>query len=267
VWGAERPSTLLWVAAEFDGGQRAELGADSGSNRRGPVVPGAVLGAPSNRLDARAEAAFEALTESMLEAADERGLPVVLPALDAADRELVRFADVWGGFDRFVSRAAERYGVDAVLIARAATTEFGVDVRWTLIRGDSRQDFVTPSPRQGIDYLANQFAAELSTIGGARPFRVTILGIERWADYGRVVDYLDSLSVVESVDIEAMSGNSLVLRIVARGDNATFRRTLTFDGQLVAPAVSPGSLAPASGEAELTFVPAWLDRGSGPDAL
>lgn len=243
IWGEERPATLLWLAADFGNGERAELMAD---DRARSLRAGAVAGVPSQPLSDESAELFDEITREILRAADERGLPLVLPELDAEDRTFVRFADVWGGFDPFVERAAERYGVEAILIARVVTTGVGTEVHWTVRRGDRRETLTTPRARMGIDWLADEFAAQYTTIGGARMTFVTIRGVQSWTDY-RVVDVLNSLSIVESVIPDSLSGDDLVLRVAARGDDAQLERLLTLDGRLLRVENEPG----------LVFAPAW----------
>ncbi len=254
IWGAERPLTLLWLAVELGGGERAELGAAPGQ-----AGTGRVAGAPSNPLSAEAEARFEAIADAVLAAADRRGLPLVLPELDALDRQQVRFADVFGGFDGFVERAAERYAPDAILIGRASVTGDGAVVRWVVRRGESRQVLADTGPAAGIDWLADRIAAEFATSGGARPTWLTIRRIESWPDYGRVHEYLESLSIVEAVVPEAVAADGEVrFRIVARGDDDQLRQLLRLGGELVAVPSGPADpFAPGLGSDELVYLPAW----------
>jgi hypothetical protein len=261
LWGDERPSTLLWVAADFGDGWRAELeAADAGPVSR----PGALTAVPSNPLPGELEPDFDAIAETLLGAADERGLPIVLPRLDEEDRRYVRFADVWGGFDAFIERAAGRYGVDAVLIGRVAMTDTGPEVRWILRRGESRQTRTTSTLRAGIDWLADQYAAEYTIVGGVRATWIRIEGITSWPDFGRVVEYLQSLSVVDSVDVESLSADGeLLLRVAARGDDSQLAQYLTLDGSLVPAAEPPvGSPGAPGAASEMVFVPGWLAPAS-----
>jgi len=242
IWGEERPATLLWVAMEFADGQRVELMADPRS--RG-LRAGAVAGIPSQPISGEDAQVFDEVVREMLTAADERGLPLILPALDAEDRRQVRFADVWGGFDPFVARAAERYAADAILIARVVSTELGLEVSWTFRRGERREVLTTPRARMGIDWLADEFASESATIGGARVTFLTVRDIRSWSDF-RVREYLESVSIVEWVDVDSMAGNDIVLRVAARGDDSQLRRILALDGVLLPVENAPG----------LVFVPA-----------
>ncbi|MGD8341390.1 MAG: DUF2066 domain-containing protein [Gammaproteobacteria bacterium] len=252
IWGDERPLTLLWLAAEFPDGQRAELQA---AEEGGPRA-GAVAGAASNPLDGEAAELFDSVATEILTAADERGLPVVLPLLDPEDRRHVRFADVWGGFDRVVARAAERYQADTVMIVRIVATDFGPELDWIVQRGDRVETLTTPRARLGVDWLADEFASEFTTVGGASLAWVTVRDIRNWPDLGRVLEYLDSVSIIESVDIDSMDGTDLLLRIAARGGDSQLARYLTLDGELTEDETADG----------LVFVPSWRTAAIAPDA-
>jgi hypothetical protein len=268
IWGDERPSTLFWIAVDLGGGQRAELGA-----RPGPDAAPADMGSgiASNLLSPAAEDVFDEVTDDLLRAADERGLPVVLPKLDSVDRRYVRFADVWGGFDRLVERAAERYDVDAILIGRVSIDDDGPRVRWILRQGQESRALADDDPRAGIDWLADRFAAEYTIVGSARFAEVQIQDIWNLPDYGRVLAYLESLSIVDRVDVEEWQTNGeLRLALIVRGDESALRRLLTLGGVLRSPldaaATTAGNeLFPSRGgdgvateAAGLVFRPSWI---------
>jgi hypothetical protein len=256
-WGAERPSTLVWIAADLGGGQRSEIMADTTATAR---REGEVLGAPAFPLSEDARVTFDLIVDDLITTADERGLPIVLPLLDARDRMQVRFADVWGGFDQFVATAAERYAVDAVLVGRVAVTTFGLEVRWTLLRGEQRQTRLTTSVREGMDWLADEFAAQFTTVGSARLTWVNVRDVESYADFGRVFEYLQSVSVIDSasVNVESWSAGSLLIRLAARGDDERLRQYLELDGVLrAAPVTGVGFPQGAPGGGRLEFVPGW----------
>jgi hypothetical protein len=258
IWGAERPSTLVWIAADLGGGERTELMADTVTPRR---RPGEVAGQATVPLSNDARISFEAIVDELVTAADERGLPIVLPLFDFQDQAVVSFADVWAGFDLQVAQAAERYAVDAVLIGRVVVTTFGLEVRWTLLNGEQSQGRISNDVRSGIDWLADEFAARFITVGGARTTWVTVHGIETWPDFGRVVEYLQSVSVIDgaSVNVESWNQGSLLIRLAARGDDATLRQYLELDGALrTAGAEGSGNAAASAPQGRLEFVPGWL---------
>jgi hypothetical protein len=248
---------LLWIATDLGEGLRTEIMADTTTPGR---RDGEVLGTAEFPLSEEAAATFDAIKDEILAAADERGLPIVLPLLDAEDRMHVRFADVWGGFDQFVARAAERYAVDAVLIGRVAVTSLGQEVRWTLLRGDQRQTSLTADVRSGIDWLADELALQFITTGGASLTWITVHGVESYPDFSRVFEYLQSVSVIDaaSVIVESWSRGSLQIRLAARGDDAALRQVLELNGVLRAVpdagfGAGPGDAVPG----RLEFVPGW----------
>lgn len=290
LWGAERPATLLWITFDMGGGEYVELMA--GPNPQAGIA-GAVGGVPSIELSPLARQQFDLLVQDLLTAADERGLPIVLPGIDLEDRRAARFADVWGGFETYVAGRAESYAVDAILIGRVTVgggtvivpeaesailpetgplpipaplteTELAVapdagasipgadvlgppellelpellempaaEIHWTLLRGERRQARITPEPGAGIDWLADEFAAQYVTIGGASLSWITVHGIASGPDFNRVDEYLRSVSIIDMVDAEVIHADGSVrFRIAARGDSDSLRQTLTLDGRL-----------------------------------
>jgi hypothetical protein len=222
VWGAERPSTLLWIAVDFGDGQRALMGATPAADEWSPEL---------------AELMMQ-LREELDAVAGERGLPITYPLLDLEDRNAIDFAEVWGGFEGLISAASERYNADAVLVGRVSVTDFGLDVRWSFL-DETRSSAVLGSDlRGGLDWLADRYAAEYSTIGGARLAHITVLDVTSVDEYGRVMSYLESQSVLQSVDVDGFEGTTLRLRVAVRGDDRVVERVLTLGGVLVPTAIS-----------------------------
>ncbi len=216
VWGEERPLTLLWVAVDAGFGERSVLASEP------PVTP-------------RSEdllAIEDLLRERLASIASERGLPITLPLWDLEDMSALDFVDVWGGFTDRVRQASERYAADAVLSGRVRVTERGYEVQWTLLRG--RGQYILPGGalRSGLDQLADLYAGEFATIGGALIARVTIVNVESLEDYGRLMSYMEGLSVLSSIDVEAIIGTALTLRLGARGGPIVLERVLALSDVL-----------------------------------
>lgn len=218
IWGAERPLLALWVAVDLGGGQRALLSAEDEEEFEGE--------------ETESQALVRSIREEVLRAADERGLPVVLPELDALDFQSVSFAEVWGGFDELIERASTRYSADAVLVGRVAITELGLSVRWTLIQGGISRRLQSSVLREGIDWAADLYADEFSVIGGARATRITVVDVDDFDTYARVVSYLETLSVLQTIDVEEFSDDTLILRVGLRGDDRVLERLLVLGGVL-----------------------------------
>jgi len=216
AWGSERPLTLLWIAVDDGEGGRAQLPAND--------LPADVTPALAELLTMiRAELAA---------VADERGLPILLPLLDAEDMSAATFTDVWGGFDDRVLPASARYRADAVLIGRAHPGLLGYEIDWLLLKDGERRALEGTAVRDGLDAVADQYASELGVVGGATTTRVRVLDVATPADYGRVMGYLETVSALQSVDVEGLERGTLSLRVAARGDARVLERLLALGGVL-----------------------------------
>ena len=224
AWGTQRPLTLLWIAVDDGAGGRALLPA----NELGTNV------APST-----GELVTMIRTE-LAAVADERGLPIALPLLDLQDLNAVHFTDVWGGFDDQVLLGSARYRANAVLIGRAHPGLLGTEVEWLLLKDGERRTLDGTAVRDGLDAVADVYASELGVVGGATTTRLRVLDVATPADYGRVMSYLETLSALQSVDVESFERGTLNLRVAARGDARVLERVLALGGVLRADA-SPGN--------------------------
>ena len=226
IWGLERPLTLIWIAADDGQGGRALLGSGD--------PPAAATPATVDLL--------AMLRTELAAVADERGLPLVLPQLDADDLAAVTFDDVAGGRDDRVTAASARYRADAVLIGRLHPGLVGNEVEWLLFKDGERRMLEGTAVRDGLDAVSDQYASELSVIGGATTSRLRVLDVATPADYGRVMSYLERVSSLQSVDVESLERGTLTVRVAARGDAKVLQRVLAFGGVL-----RPDSAAPAGG--------------------
>ncbi|HEX7080111.1 MAG TPA: DUF2066 domain-containing protein [Gammaproteobacteria bacterium] len=212
VWGPERPLTLIWVAIDAGLGERMLLSANATEAEQSPET---------------AELA-ERIRTTLQTAAEERGLPIALPLLDLEDLNRISVAEVWGVFDDEILAASARYGADAVLVGRVRVTAFGESVQWVLLRGDERRSFAGAGDvAEGLHWLADTFARDFSVLGGARPVRIVVHDVASFADYGRVMSYLEGLSALQTIDVESLDGDLLSLRASARGDVGVLERMLT----------------------------------------
>lgn len=233
VWGPERPLTLLWIAVDNGQGERALLSA----NEIGPEVSPEMA------------ALLTDIQTQIAAVADERGLPVAYPLLDLEDITAVAFTDVWGGFDEPIALASARYRPDAVLIGRIRPSDFGNEVQWLMIKDGERRGLAGISVQDGLDAVANLYASEFGVVGGTTPTQITVTDVATPADYGRVMSYLEGLSVLQTVDVEGLDRGVLNLRVAARGDARVLERVLALGGVLMPAAAPAGAVQPASAAA------------------
>jgi hypothetical protein len=216
IWGSERPLTLVWVAVDDGQGGRALLGGGD---------------APADATPATVDVLTMLRTE-LVAVADERGLPIVLPQLDSEDLAAVTVDDVSSGVGDRVNAASARYRADAVLIGRAHPGLLGTEVQWLLLKDGERRMLEGAAVRDGLDAVADQYASELSVVGGATTSRVRVLDVKTPDDYGRVMSYLEKVSSLQSVDVESLERGTLTVRVAARGDARVLERVLALGGVL-----------------------------------
>jgi len=224
IWLAERPTVLVWLAADLGGGQRQIVPAAGETER--PAI-----GAPAAD---RTTALVEDARSAVLRVAAERGLPVLLPLVDSDDLLTVSAADIWGDFTAAVEEASARYGADTMLVGRARLFDDGVSrVRWTLmLPGGERFDWegsVADGPENTADIFAARFATSISA---ARRLRLLIAGIDSFEAYGRTYRYLAGLGIVDRLAIDRVSGDAVLFELQIRGDADQLRRTLALNRDL-----------------------------------
>jgi hypothetical protein len=225
VWGRTRPATLVWLA--LDGGARRELvAADSHADVR----------------------------RAMESAANARGIPIVFPLLDLADRQALSVGDVWGGFQDEVRNATQRYDTPSILIGRASLTgENGWRVRWThlLAGGAAEQENVAPelstALTEGTHWVADRLASQLAFVQGrtgAQEVMLSVVQVDTVEDYVRVSRYLQDVGPVTRVALMRVEPDRLHFRLQLNGGRAALVRALEL-GVRLAPEVDH-----ATGEAE-----------------
>jgi hypothetical protein len=200
VWGENRPMVAVWLAVDSGGGKRVILSDGSGN--------------PTGRADDIAT-----LRDRLVRSADARGLPVVLPLVDAEDLGGVSFADIWGNFQAPVMQASQRYGADAILLGRANSLNVADDqIRWTLTLGSEQASWrgdITTGPGQAADYLAQRLATYADS---ADTLRVLVRNVDTLEKYGQLKNYLNTLNIVEQATVARVNEDQLEFDLIVRGD-------------------------------------------------
>ncbi len=218
VWGSDRPATLMWLAIDYGNGDRRLLTADDQGEIRTEI---------------------ETLAAS-------RGIPLVWPLYDSTDRALVEVADVWGGFDENIIAASERYGTEAVLVARVSRGASGpMYGSWALsIEGvdtDWRGGF-----GQSIHRLADYYAERLSVSSSSGPasrLAMSISGLTSAGAYAEAISTVERLGMVDRVQVVQVNASLVVLELTLRGDASQLSRALGLSRLLVPDTDSSGMLA------------------------
>lgn len=200
VWDRNRASVLLWVTVQMPDGSRQMLGSSSD----------------------------HVLLEQAREFATERGVPVLIPLLDLTDRRLVNDTRGWNLDADALRSAGERYGADSVLAGRLLITpDEEVVGLWQFLFRDQIHvfDHVDVSADTYMDVpldevttrLAEHFGLVLSEFEREDEVTLRIEGINDLASHMVLLRYLETLSVVRSVNVAALRADTVDLRVQLAG--------------------------------------------------
>lgn len=206
VWGNNRLGHIVWIAVRDDGQAKAVLDA----------------------------AGIAARAAQVSVTADARGLPFAYPELDATERRMVRFDDVWSGNLAGVQGASRRYNPDLILVGRVGREGGRWLGRWTQLNAmgaseewASTHESLEAALAAGIDELADRQAQRFATqTGSARELRLTVAGVDSLEDYGRVLNYVRNLNPVRNAQVDGASASDLTLRLQVEGDPEMLSRVI-----------------------------------------
>lgn len=207
VWGRERPLTLILLYVTSGNGT-------------------------SYWIDS---AATSAEREIIARAAAQRGLPIVWPDMTSQDRAQIGAAgDPVGGDSTALLQTAARYNANAVLYGTARSDgASGLSVQWQVLSADANATG-NGSLEEGIHLAADTFARIYSASGTTLDsVIVQVSGINDLGAYASTLNYLEGLTLVRSVAVEQVTGDTMRFRVAVRGDAGTLRRALALDGRLV----------------------------------
>jgi len=198
VWGKERPSTLLWLAADGDAGrQLISLGSES----------------------------------SYIEVIDKRarlrGISIIFPLLDLEDTSNIRPSDIWGGFREPILASSSRYHADSILTGNIRSLVPGIwEGKWTAYLEGQVLTWVTEGDLpdvvldEGIDGVADILASQYARTGiyaELAGVKVAVVDIFNVDQYARALKYLSSLNSVTEVMVEIVEIGKVSFMLTAHG--------------------------------------------------
>ncbi len=222
IWGAERPSTLAWLAVGDESGWRWAGGEGSDDS-------------------------LQTLTEARARA---RGLGVIFPLLDLDDDARIGAGAVAATDIGAIGQASERYHADSVLaVAFDSPAPGSWRAHWTLLLGSETQQWSSEGQQldallhEGIDVLANHLARRFATAGaGAEQTGVTlnVVAVNSATGYARALHYLESLNSVTAVQVTEVANDNVTFELSAYGGADGVRQAITL-GRVLEPAPGPGN--------------------------
>ncbi|MEX1032370.1 MAG: DUF2066 domain-containing protein [Cellvibrionaceae bacterium] len=213
IWPANRPTMLVWTVVDSGNG-RSRVSSSS---------------APE-------------ILDLIKAAAKRRGVPLITPLMDLEDQVAVPTEQLWSLRQEIIGQASERYDADSILVGRLTETSRG-DWRggWLLmhrgqsvsfdVSGADAVDVVAGGIGQVADYFLQLYGI-VPNEGPSEALAFQVDGVEGFADYTRVMNYLQGLAVVGRTDLVAVQGGSLLLYLYLEGNTASLRDALSLDRRL-----------------------------------
>jgi hypothetical protein len=236
VWGSARPSTLIW------------LGIEKRGNR--------TLYQPENE---------QGLRNRLQRTARDRGLPIIFPLMDLEDSSNLQVSDLWGGFEERIRHASDRYLPDVILagrLHRRGNNDWTAD--WSLYQpgevsnwqtqASSKQAVAVEGLQRAVDRLAARFAPRYAE-QGTTSLRIRVSGLNNLADFAMVKSYLQSLGLIEQLDLLAAHPESISFIARVQGGRDALERGIMLGGVLepvvsADEVVSADAMSPAAMDAE-----------------
>ena len=213
LWTANRPPLLVWLAMEDSGGRQPVTGESH------PEL-------------------VDALTKQL----ERRGVPAVFPLYDLQDTLTLSLHDLWQLDELAVSRASQRYSVSNVLVGRITALS---DDRWMgdwlyLYGREAMEDSFYGETLAGfsgnaVDLIADSMAARFAIAagdGGEAAVLVRVDDIVDYADYRKVIQFFETIELVDNVWPAYVEGNSVVFRLTAQVDAEQLHRIIALNRQL-----------------------------------
>lgn len=214
IWGYQRPNVLVWLAVK-DGPNRYILKKSDQSQIK------------------------DALTQE----AKYRGLPLIWPELDARDKQVLSFIDIWGEFWEPVKSASRRYPVDAVILGRMKWSNGGWHVNWSLLMEgkienwqlDSQQLNILSANGIGVatDHISSRFAVFVDS-DKDEELLLRVSDLDSVKKYAAASHYLSSLAPVKNIYAAEIHPQYVDFRIELTGDEGDLKRIIAL-GKILLP--------------------------------
>lgn len=214
IWGYQRPNVLVWLAVK------------DGRNR--------YLLKESDRSE---------IKTALDEEARRRGLPIIWPKLDAQDKQITEFSDVWGQFWEPVNQASKRYAVDAIILGRMNWIKGGWQVDWTLQQESATDTWQLSALDLGLlmgsgigvatDHISSRFAVFADSANDGELI-VRISDLNNVKKYAAASHYLASLAPVKGVYATKVNQHQVDFHVDLSGDKDDLKRIIAL-GKVLTP--------------------------------
>jgi len=215
VWGDIRPRIVLWWG-QTQGSMQSVLSSQSNSQ----------------------------LLMTLTQTARRRGIPLVVPMMDAEDTKWVSPESVLGFRASDLRKAGERYAPNATIVVGA--TRYGPnfwEANWQLSIGETSywfegqaqasEELAVMVVEQVADRLSELYSAASSQEGSGK-VHLRIVDIADYQMYKNINSHLTRLSMVKQLHLARANGRLLDYVLVLDGSVQAFENALALGGKLVA---------------------------------
>jgi hypothetical protein len=202
LWGHERPTTFVWLTAQTGPQSGVVITADDVSELKIAIDAAAGL----------------------------RGLPLLWPSAAEVQRNHLDYAGVNGTAPSALADIGRRLGGEGILIGRAAGTGATANVRWTHLFQNRSSEF--SGTLEGVNRTADLYAGLFAASGNLVPVDIEVTGVGDLREYANLQTYLESLTFISHVSVEALTGDTIKFRLATRGGTESLQRTLSLNGRL-----------------------------------
>ncbi|MBA3582592.1 MAG: DUF2066 domain-containing protein [Gammaproteobacteria bacterium] len=208
-WRGERPKVLVWIVVERAGQREFIADEDEWS---------------------------AALHSALMTAAYRRGIDVVLPLLDAQDRQALKTTDVMNDVVNNIRVASARYGTPAALVGYVNDNGSTADARWSLHfggdaqtwrgRADNAESAVAKAVDDMVNIVAQQSLGQQGASSALNKVLLRVDGATSARDYANVLQYLKKQTFIEQVTPINLQGDRIDYQIQQRSDIIKLQRAL-----------------------------------------
>lgn len=215
IWKSDRPLTVAWIVIEQEDKNRELLTSDDENNE---------------------------LIEAIQSTAQQRAIPIMLPLADLQSLNSVSVDDVWTPMPTSLQKASQRYRSDAILIGKIALNSPGKKFKWraewTLLQQGAKMDWKNKADSvqqllvDGVNGLANMLAqryAEKVVNEQEEYLMMAIYGVSDLEKYTNITNYLTNLSSVSALQVEKISDDHVIFKLMIQGGESTLTQALEKD--------------------------------------
>lgn len=213
VWGRNRRPVLVWIIVEENGRR----------DRSSSVSRGAVEMAVRRR-------------------AEQRGVPLIFPAMDLKDAVTLSDQDLWGLFSDSIKDASERYHAHHILAGRVTKDKQGRwQSRWNLYLAENMTKINVSggTPLALGAKVVDQVANEVTALYAVNPSdaetqtsQIEVTNVSSIELLAKCEQYIASLASVKAVHILQLRGEHVVFQLELNSSFDHFIRLINADKRL-----------------------------------